>query len=118
MGALETSAEGANEWSCDAGIILHVVPVEKQSHLPRSHFLLDSFLQMLMGQPFPDQCVPDKDSCGLKTRSTAGPDLSVCPPVHPSIRPLVQLLNDNLNVYNVAPNKSDPSPACTEYSVP
>lgn len=113
MNALETSAEGANEWSCDAGTILHVVPVETQSHLPRSHFLLDSFLQMLMGQPFPDP-FPDKDSCGLKTRSMAGPGQSVCPPVHPSIRPLVQLLNDNLNVYKAAPNKSDPSPACTE----
>lgn len=31
MDALETSAEGANEWSCDAGTILHMVPAEKQT---------------------------------------------------------------------------------------
>lgn len=45
---------------------LQVVPVEHKATLPRSHFLLDSFLQMLMRQPFPDLCVPDKDSCGLR----------------------------------------------------
>lgn len=69
-------------------------PVETQSHLPRSHFLLDSFLQMLMGQPFPDLCVPDKDSCGLKTRGMAGPGQSVhyptCPSLHPSTRAVTQ----------------------------
>ena len=59
--------------------------LRRNRHLPRSHFLLDSFLQMLMGQPFPDLCVPDKDSFGLKTRSMAGPGQSVCLSTCPSL---------------------------------
>ena len=41
--------------------------------------------------------------------------LSICPSIiHPSIQSLTHLLSYNLSAYDVAQNKSDPSPALTK----
>lgn len=85
---------------CDAGTILHVVPVETQSHLPRSHFLFGFFPPDAHGATFPD--LFSRQGLTWPEDQEHGWAWSICLSTCPSLHPLrlVQLLNDNLNVHS------------------